>query len=469
MSASTVSITANPASVAYRRRSAVEKKQTPTALDLAAANAAAAVTPPSTGYDGFAAGGPPIKELGHHSVRTETQTAVQVVKKPLPTSNGVAPFSRRAGTAKKVPKPAKPRWLTIVSVVTKNLLLLMILVGFVEMVRRLVIDSRTGSSDGLAVMPGDFEGKLAEMEAFVKKTTKMMQVQVDVIDKKLENEIRIVKGEFSEKLEGKETELESKLKELDGRTGNLETLMSKTEATNWLSKEEFDKFLEEFKERKGSEISNVNLDEVRVYAREIVEREIEKHAADGLGMVDYALASAGAMVVKHSEPYIIGKGGSSSWIPLPNQNTVHTDAQKILTPSFGEPGQCFPLRGSRGFVQVRLRTAIIPEAVTLEHVAKSVAYDRSSAPKKCRVSGWLQGQATTDVTANSENMFLLTEFTYDLEKSNAQTYNVLEYAATSVVDTIRFDFASNHGSTLHTCIYRLRVHGREPNSVSMLA
>lgn len=100
---------------------------------------------------------------------------------------------------------------------------------------------------------------------------------------------------------------------------------------------------------------------------------------------------------------------------------------------------------------------------------QSVAYDRSSAPKKCRVSGWLQGQATTDVTANSENMFLLTEFTYDLEKSNAQTYNVLEYAATSVVDTIRFDFASNHGSTLHTCIYRLRVHGREPNSVSMLA
>nr|GMD27377.1 CDT1-like protein A, chloroplastic [Ipomoea batatas] len=34
---------------------------------------------------------------------------------------------------------------------------------------------------------------------------------------------------FSEKLEGKEIELESKLKELDGRTGNLETLMSKME------------------------------------------------------------------------------------------------------------------------------------------------------------------------------------------------------------------------------------------------
>ncbi|XP_031117652.1 uncharacterized protein LOC116021181 [Ipomoea triloba] len=40
---------------------------------------------------------------------------------------------------------------------------------------------------------------------------------------------RIERGEFSEKLKEKETELESKLKELDGRTGNLETVMSKTE------------------------------------------------------------------------------------------------------------------------------------------------------------------------------------------------------------------------------------------------
>lgn len=379
MSASTVSITANPASVAYRRRAAIEKKQPTTALDLAdsnlaTANAAAAVTPPSTCYDGLAAGGAATKELSHHSVRTEARNAIQVVKKPLPTSNGIVPSSHRAGTTKKVPKPAKPRWLTVVSVFTKNLLLLFILLGLVEMVRRLVIDSRTRSTDGLAVMSGDFEGKFAEMEAFVKKTTKMMQVQVEVIDKKLENEIRTVKGELSQKLEGKKTELESKLKELDGRTEYLETLMSKTEAKNWVSKEEFDKFLEEFKERKGSEISDVNLDEVRVYAREIVEREIEKHAADGLGRVDYALASAGATVVKHSEPYIIGKGGSCSWIPLTNQNTVHMDARKILTPSFGEPGQCFPLRGSSGFIQVRLRTAIIPEAVTLEHAAKVIHF-----------------------------------------------------------------------------------------------
>lgn len=66
-------------------------------------------------------------------------------------------------------------------------------------------------------------------------------------------------------------------------------------------------------------------------------------------------------------------------------------------------------------------------------------------------------------------MFLLAEFTYDLEKSNAQTFNVLDSAGSTVIDTIRLDFTSNHGSDSHTCIYRLRVHGHEPESVSMMA
>ena len=42
----------------------------------------------------------------------------------------------------------------------------------------------------------------------------------------------------------------------------------------------------------------------------------------------------------------------------------------MLKPSFGEPGQCFPLKGDSGFVEIRLRTTIISEAITLEHVDK---------------------------------------------------------------------------------------------------
>lgn len=74
-----------------------------------------------------------------------------------------------------------------------------------------------------------------------------------------------------------------------------------------------------------------------------------------------------------------------------------------------------------------------------------------------------------DMAVDTEKMFLLAEFTYDLEKSNAQTFNVLNSAGSGVVDTVRLDFTSNHGSPSHTCVYRFRVHGREPESVSVMA
>lgn len=66
-------------------------------------------------------------------------------------------------------------------------------------------------------------------------------------------------------------------------------------------------------------------------------------------------------------------------------------------------------------------------------------------------------------------MFLLSEFTYDLEKSNAQTFDVSDSGSTGAIDTVRLDFTSNHGSPSHTCIYRFRVHGHEPDAVSVMA
>lgn len=74
-----------------------------------------------------------------------------------------------------------------------------------------------------------------------------------------------------------------------------------------------------------------------------------------------------------------------------------------------------------------------------------------------------------DSADDKEKMFLLTEFTYDLEKSNAQTFNVMDNTASGLVDTVRLDFTSNHGSPSLTCIYRLRVHGYEPDRASMTA
>ncbi|XP_052172331.1 SUN domain-containing protein 1-like [Diospyros lotus] len=455
MSASTVSITANTAA---RRRPVVagDKK---TGIELVTTDHVAAATAATSGDgdDKLVSNG---KDLSHsirgESVLERSRDAVQIKK-----------LEPRRTNRKAVTKPEKPRWHTVISIFTKNVLLLLVLVGLAQMIRRLVLNP--DNAPAISSSPStEFERRIAEVEAFLKTTTKMMQVQVEVVDKKIENEVSGLRLELNKKIEATNAELGSELKKLDGRTGGLEKTFGEFRSKDWLAKEDFEKFVEEFKKAKGTgnSFEDVKLDEIRAFAREIVEREIAKHAADGLGRVDYALASGGAMVVKHSEAFY--GAGKSSFISLGSRNGVHKDAQKMLRPSFGEPGQCFPFKGSSGFLQIKLRTAIIPEAITLEHVDKSVAYDRSSAPRDCRVSGWLQGDDPADTALETEKKFLLTEFTYDLEKSNAQTFDVLDTAGfPSIVDMIRLDFTSNYGSP-HTCIYRVRVHGHEPSSVSML-
>ncbi|XP_061362877.1 SUN domain-containing protein 1-like [Gastrolobium bilobum] len=461
MSASTVSITAaNPG--ARRRPVIATEKKTTTNIELLANDVAVSPTTSGAG-DGKVPSSVNGRDLSHHSIHGEAVSRDLVPAKKTAGGNSAALPLRR--TRKTLAKADKPRWLTVLSIFAKNFVLLVVLVGLIQLVRRLALKSGDGAV-GSYVGYSEFEGRIADVEGLLKKTAKMIQVQVDVVDKKIEGEIGGLRKEMNERIDEKGAFLESELKKLESKSEGLERYLGELKTEDWLSKEEFDKFVEDLrKAKKGSGYEGGGLDEIREFAREVIEKEIEKHAADGLGMVDYALASGGAAVVRHSQAYDAGRG---NWFLLSAKNGVHHNADKMLKPSFGEPGQCFPLKDSRGFVQIRLRTAIIPEAVTLEHVAKSVAYDRSSAPKDCRVSGWLQGRNTESVI-DTERMFLLAEFTYDLEKSNAQTFNVLNSAGSGVVDTVRLDFTSNHGNPSHTCIYRLRVHGHEPDSVSMMA
>ncbi|ESW05543.1 hypothetical protein PHAVU_011G188500 [Phaseolus vulgaris] len=462
MSASTVSITAaNPG--ARRRPVLAADKKTATNIELLANDIAASPTFATSGEGAAGAG----RDLSHHSIRGEAlldriPRDLTPAKKVVGAGgNSLSVPTRRA--RKSSVKAEKPRWLTVVSIFGKNLVLFVVLAGLVQLFRRVALKSGDGEAGGYAGL-SEFEGRISDVEGLLKKTAKMIQVQVDVVDKKIEDEVRGLRKELNEKIEEKGVILESGLKKLEARSEELERYLSELKGDDWLSKEEFEKFVEEVRNVKGGGYQGGGLDEIRDFARGVIEKEIEKHAADGLGRLDYALATGGGAVVKHSEVYHMGKG---NWFKSV-RNGVHPSSEKMLKPSFGEPGQCFPLKDSKGFVQIRLRTAIIPEAVTLEHVAKSVAYDRSSAPKDCRVSGWLQG-LNADSAIDIEKMYLLSEFTYDLEKSNAQTFNVLNSGAFGLINTVRLDFTSNHGSPSHTCIYRFRVHGHEPDSVSVMA
>ncbi|KAI3805340.1 hypothetical protein L1987_27633 [Smallanthus sonchifolius] len=419
MSSSIVSVTANRSGASLRRPILTGEKKS--GLDLAATDGVEA-SPVSAGETSR------LKAGAETVVETKNPSTTKLRKRTV------------------VKKASRSPWKTAVSVIVRNLGILVIFLLLAQMIRRLAF-SQGGGFDSVLISNSDYERRIAEVEAFLKTTTKMMQVQVEVVDRKLENEIAGLKTELSKRIDEEHAVVSNKFREYDGRIESLENSLT---AAEWLSKDDFDKIVEEFKGKKGE----LKLDEIRAFAREIVEKEIGKHAADGLGRVDYAVASGGAVVLKHSEAFT-GSNRVMSWF----SGNVRSDAMKVLQPSFGQPGECFPLKEDTGFVEIKLRTAIVPEAITLEHVSKSVAFDRSSAPKDCKVWGWLHNEEDT------QKEHVLTEFTYDLEKSVAQTFNVRDTKGVDpiIIDTIRLQFMSNHGSPTHTCIYRVRVHGHQPS------
>ncbi|XP_059075907.1 SUN domain-containing protein 1-like isoform X2 [Cryptomeria japonica] len=311
------------------------------------------------------------------------------------------------------------------------------------------------------------EGKFAELEQFLKKTTKMLQVQLELVDIKYGKDVEGLKKKLEESIQEQATVFYTELLNLKEKTGNVEESLLKLRDSEVLTRDKVLGIVNNVIENRVNEGDGkvLSLDDVRAVARRLVEAEIERHAADGLGRVDYALGSGGGRVVQHSEGYFPGNGKRLGFLSLnlfrKSVGGMHPYAARVLDPSFGEPGHCLPLKGSRVFVVIALRTAVFAEAVTLEHVAKSNAYDRSSAPKHFRIFGWLR--RLEGMSEEALQMFLLGEFTYDLKKSNAQTFNLPIETTGKLVNMIKLDVQSNHGSSSHTCIYRLRVHGKEPD------
>ncbi|KAK3017694.1 hypothetical protein RJ639_004061 [Escallonia herrerae] len=170
---------------------------------------------------------------------------------------------------------------------------------------------------------------------------------------------------------------------------------------------------------------------------------------EGIGRPDYALSFIGSKIVRYSNPYKRESDGTIA---------INEDAVSMGRPGIGEIGHSFCLNGSTGFVEIKLDTRIVPQGVTLEYQDESGDSPRPTAPKDCRVSAWLE-----DEKESVDRVYLLSEFTYNLDKKHIQTFaldNSRFLLGGKMVNKIRFDVLSNYGSEA-TCIYRLRVHGRE--------
>ncbi|NXU48610.1 SUN2 protein, partial [Turnix velox] len=182
----------------------------------------------------------------------------------------------------------------------------------------------------------------------------------------------------------------------------------------------------------------------------IVDQALKRYSEDRVGMVDYALESAGASVIntRCSETYRTWKALSLFGIPL----WYHSQSPRVILQPDVNPGNCWAFRGSLGFAVIRLASVIRPTAVTLEHIPKALSPQGTipSAPKDFAVYGLKE--------ESEEEGLLLGQFTYNHDGNAIQTF-FLEGDDVGTYQLVELRVLSNWGHPEYTCIYRFRVHG----------
>uniref|UniRef100_A0A8D0LAJ3 SUN domain-containing protein n=1 Tax=Sphenodon punctatus TaxID=8508 RepID=A0A8D0LAJ3_SPHPU len=181
----------------------------------------------------------------------------------------------------------------------------------------------------------------------------------------------------------------------------------------------------------------------------IVNRALKYFSEDRVGMVDYALESAGASVIstRCSETYETKTALLSLFgIPL----WYHSQSPRVILQPDVNPGNCWAFRGSQGFAVIRLSSNIHPTAVTLEHIPRSLSPMGTipSAPKGFAVYSLAE--------EGQQEGTLLGQFVYDQDKDPIQTFH---FQVTATYKVVELRILSNWGHPEYTCIYRFRVHG----------
>ncbi|XP_006089524.1 LOW QUALITY PROTEIN: sperm-associated antigen 4 protein [Myotis lucifugus] len=165
---------------------------------------------------------------------------------------------------------------------------------------------------------------------------------------------------------------------------------------------------------------------------------------------DYALSSVGASIdlEKTSRDYE-DANSAYFWNRFSFWNYARPP-MVILEPDVF-PGNCWAFEGDQGQVVIRLPGRVQLSDITLQHPPPSVAHTggANSAPRDFAVYG-LQVDDETEV--------FLGKFTFDMEKSEIQTFH-LQNDPPTAFPKVKIQILSNWGHPHFTCLYRVRAHG----------
>ena len=219
----------------------------------------------------------------------------------------------------------------------------------------------------------------------------------------------------------------------------------------------------------------------------LVDTAMSRHSKDTIAKADFALHSGGAMVIpsltsntheikpqgvrQQVVGYLTGHGYALGRPPI---TALHHETHV---------GHCWPFEGDQGQLGVTLSRVVRIEEVSIDHVARDVAWDLSSAPRKMELWGLVEGasnwakvaawdearaKAGEEIPAqpgslpSSARYVRIAEFEYDIEApQEVQTFAVDEEVRERGMDfgIVVLRVLGNWGQQF-TCLYRFRVHGR---------
>lgn len=247
-------------------------------------------------------------------------------------------------------------------------------------------------------------------------------------------------------------------------------------------------------------IKSTDGQDVTALIHEIVDSFTSNWSKDTLARPDFALHSAGAQIVPSltsatysiSPEGVVGKAigfvtGSGYATGLSPINALHPH---------NHAGRCWPFQGTEGRLGVKLARRAYISDITIDHVAKEVAFDLRSTPRQMEVWGLVEGQDNlvkvvgwlADRQRRRSDAFesgiamdpkdeewevpehlqkdaqyiRITKFLYDVHS----TKNIQTFPVDSEVRALGVDFGvvvlvvkNNWGRPEYTCLYRFRVHG----------
>lgn len=195
-------------------------------------------------------------------------------------------------------------------------------------------------------------------------------------------------------------------------------------------------------------------------AKDLTKAQLERFGADQTGIPDYAMGPAGARVIPNltSATYEAPMSMLEKVRSLGRKNSAQDVSQPAIAINpESRLGRCWPMKGYRGALAVRLSEPINIESISIEHAPRELLLNGGiSALKDFLIigypKGWVPGGSDMgDVLVGGGEYRLdgdVIQF-FDV----AEEYRGVEYAA------VALEVESNHGEGAYTCIYRLRVHG----------